>query len=160
MSNLKINWQIKTCNVTDLKEYFKNPRKLTEKGMKDLEKSIAKFGVAEPLVLNQDMTIIGGHGRKKIFEKLGLKKVDCYFPDRQLTQKEVEELNIRLNKNIAGEFDFDILANEFEIDELKDWGFEEFELGVGDSFNPVTNDVELDKKTLIKCPNCSHEFEN
>lgn len=126
-----MKWKLINVPVKDLKEFPGNPRKLTKKGMQDLENSIKKFGVAEPIVINADMTIIGGHGRKKTLEKLNVKEVDCYIPDRALTEQEYKELNIRLNKNIAGEFDFDILANEFEIDELLQWGFEEFELGLG-----------------------------
>lgn len=113
-----------------MKENSRNPRKLTEKGLKDLEQSIKKFGIAEPPVLNKDLTLIGGHGRKKIFERLNITEVDCYVSEKQLNKKQVDELGIRLNKNIAGIFDYDILANDFEIDELLDWGFEEFDLGL------------------------------
>jgi len=126
-----MNWKLQKIKVSNLKENPRNPRKLTEKGLNDLEKSIKKFGVAEPLVLNTDLMVCGGHGRKKILERVGITEVDCYLPDKKLTPKQFDELNIRLNKNIAGEFDFDILANEFEIEELTEWGFENFELGVG-----------------------------
>ena len=44
-----------------------------------------------------------------------------------LTDKEVEELNIRLNKN-TGNWDFDALANRFEVPDLLEWGFDEREL--------------------------------
>lgn len=125
-----MNWKIKKIKVSELKENPSNPRRLTEKGLKDLEKSILKFGIAEPLVVNTDYMICGGHGRKKILEKLNIKEVDCYLPDKLLSKKQFDELGIRLNKNIAGEFNFDTLANEFEIDELIEWGFQEFELGV------------------------------
>lgn len=123
-----MKWILKKIKVSDLKENPKNPRKLTEKGLKDLENSIVKFGVAEPLVCNTDLMICGGHGRKKILERLNILEVDCYLPEKKLNQKQFDELGIRLNKNIAGEFDFDILANEFEIEELIEWGFEEKEL--------------------------------
>jgi len=127
-----INWKLKKIAVSDLKENSKNPRNLTVKGLDDLEKSISKFGVAEPLVVNTDLIICGGHGRKKILERLNIKEVDCYFPSKKLTKKEFDELNIRLNKNIAGSFNFDILANEFELPDLLEWGFEKFELGMID----------------------------
>lgn len=125
-----MKWLLKKIKVNELKEYGKNPRRLTEKGLKDLRKSIERFGIAEPLVVNTDMTICGGHGRKKILEEMKIKEVDCYFPEKKLTEKQFEELNIRLNKNIGGEFNFDILANEFELDELLSWGFEDYQFGV------------------------------
>ena len=155
-----MKWNLKKVKVSDLKENPNNPRKLTEKGLKDLEKSISKFGIAEPIVCNSDLMICGGHGRKKILERLNIKEVDCYLPEKKLTQKQFDELGIRLNKNIAGEFDFDILANEFEVDELIEWGFEEFELGVGEKFAAVESDERLDEKKKIKCPSCNYEFEN
>src|SRR5690606_22797055 len=125
-----MRWHIEKRKVSELKGNPKNPRNLTEKGLSDLENSIKKFGVAEPLVINQDGMICGGHGRKKILERLGIKEVDCYIPERELTEKEFDELNVRLNKNIAGEFNYDILANEFDLPDLLEWGFEESELDI------------------------------
>ena len=46
-----------------------------------------------------------------------------------LSKEEERELNIRLNKN-TGDFDMDILANEFDIEELTDWGFKHIDLDV------------------------------
>lgn len=123
-----MKWSLKKIKVADMKEYEFNPQIKTEKGLKDLENSIKEFGVCEPPVLNTDLTICGGHGRKIIFERLGITEVNCYVPDKPLTEKQFQELNIRLNKNKAGFFDFDKLANFFETDSLLQWGFEEWEL--------------------------------
>ena len=73
------------------------------------------------------MTVIGGHQRLKICKELKYDKVDCVILD--LTKEQEKELNIRLNKS-GGEWDMDILANEFDVEELKDWGFKEIELGL------------------------------
>ena len=153
-----MNWKIKKIKVSELKENPSNPRRLTEKGLKDLEKSILKFGIAEPLVVNTDYMICGGHGRKKILEQLNIKEVDCYLPDKLLSKKQFDELGIRLNKNIAGEFNFDTLANEFEIDELIEWGFEEFEFGMGN--NEKNNEKEFDEdiETKNECPKCGYKW--
>ena len=153
-----MNWKIKKIKVSELKENPSNPRRLTEKGLKDLEKSILKFGIAEPLVVNTDYMICGGHGRKKILEKLNIKEVDCYLPDKLLSKKQFDELGIRLNKNIAGEFNFDTLANEFEIDELIEWGFEEKELDL-DLWND-TDESKLDEvpEILQKYPYIQYSY--
>lgn len=125
----KISWKIEKRKLDQLNPYEHNPRKLTDKGMADLKRSIDKFGLDEPIIINQDNTIIGGHARYFTLLKMdNITSIDCYVPDRMLTPKEVQELNIRLNKNIAGEFDFDILANEFELPDLLEWGFKEKEL--------------------------------
>ena len=138
-----MKWHLENRKISSLKEWEKNPRTLTEKGLKDLSKSIKKFGCAEPIIINTDGSICGGHGRKKVLEQLGIDSVDCYIPDRELTAKEFEELNIRLNKNIAGIFDMDKLANEFEIEDLKEWGFEDFEFG-------LTTEQKRDLKENVK----------
>jgi site-specific DNA-methyltransferase (adenine-specific) len=61
-----MKWKIQTKLISDLKEWDKNPRILSENKLKHLEESIKKFGCAEPIVINTDNTICGGHGRKKI----------------------------------------------------------------------------------------------
>ena len=157
-SKSKITWKTVRRKLSELKPYEKNPRDLTEQGLKDLDKSISKFGLAEPIVINTDNVICGGHGRYVTLKQQGVKECDCYMPSRKLSPKEFEELNIRLNKNQAGVFNFDILANEFEMDDLIEWGFDKIELGM---FEPTTIDEQskLDEKKKIKCPNCGNEFE-
>lgn len=125
-----LSWTSKTVKVTDLKEYKSNPRIFNEKGLSDLKASINKFGLAEPICCNPDLTIIGGHARKKTLIELGIKEVLIHVPERKLNEKEIKELNVRLNKNQAGNWDFDVLANDFEMEELKEWGFDESELDI------------------------------
>lgn len=118
-----MNWNHESRLVKDLKEYEANPRKITEKCLKDLKKSIENFGIVEPIVINADNTIIGGHGRKQALISLGIEKVPVYVPTKKLNDKQVQELNVRLNKNIAGEWDFDKLNEWFEDSDLIEWGF-------------------------------------
>ena len=125
-----LKWSIEELEVSSLKEYEHNPRIITPEKLKHLSESIKRFGVAEPLVVNRDLIIIGGHGRKKALTLANIEKVDCYVPNRQLNESEVDELNIRLNKNIAGDFDFDMLSNRFNIEELEDFGFTPQDIGI------------------------------
>lgn len=85
------------------------------------------------------------------------KEIECMVPDRILDEKEVDELMIRLNRN-TGEFDYDVLANVFDVPCLLDWGFlpDELELDCGDI---ETDDKpgEADPKKKL-CPNCGHEL--
>lgn len=124
-------WSHVTKKITELKPYEFNPRNITDKGLADLEKSIGKFGLAEPIAINTNGTIIGGHARYFALKKHGVKEVNCYEPDHELSEQEMKELNIRLNKNIAGDWDFDILANEFDLPELLEWGFSDADFGIG-----------------------------
>jgi len=128
-----MKWLSEIRNISELKPWDKNPRILREKPMKDLRDSIDKFGVVEPIVINKDGVIIGGHGRYYTLVEKGVEKVPCFVSSTQLSEKDFEELNIRLNKNIAGEWDWNVLANVFDVEDLTEWGFSEAELlGVDD----------------------------
>ena len=118
---------IELIEINKLKPATYNPRQISTKQYNDLKKSIQKFDLVDPIIVNKDMTVIGGHQRLKICKELKYKDVDCVVLD--LSKEEERELNIRLNKS-GGEFDMDILANEFNIDELVDWGFKHIDLGL------------------------------
>lgn len=90
-------------------------------------------------------TIVGGHQRVKVWQSIGNTTVPTV--EVNLSLKEEQELNIRLNRN-QGEFDFDILANMFEVEDLIDWGFETWELGV--TAEPEQNDLSKEIKTLCQ----------
>ena len=101
---------------------------ISKKQYNDLKKSIQEFGLVDPIIVNKDMTVIGGHQRLKVCQSLtGFDKIPCVVLD--LTKEKERELNIRLNKS-GGEFDMDALANYFDVDELTDWGFKHIELGL------------------------------
>ena len=129
-----IEWRTEQRKLSDLVEFEKNPRILSQHDAEHIRRSIEKFGLADPLVVNKDGQIIGGHQRKRILAALETygpdAVIDVRIPSRSLTAREVEELNIRLNKN-SGEFDWDILASEFDVDDLLNWGFTELDLELG-----------------------------
>lgn len=149
----KINWTLRTFRLDELTDYYKNPRSLSEKEFKQLKTSLDKFGMIDKPIVNADSanTIIGGHQRKHVMEATGVKECECWIPDRELSDKEVEELNIRLNKN-TGSWDFDTLANEFELDDLLDWGFDKGELDLDLWADDAPEDVEpqIDKAEELR----------
>ena len=124
MSKKRITWKIEKRKLVDLKPHPKNPRQFTDKGMKDLENSINSIGFMQPININQDGTILSGHGRAMKLKQMGETEVDVYVPDRMLTPKQEEEVLVRANANTAGQWDWDLLANEFEDFELTEWGLE------------------------------------
>jgi len=127
----EINWLNEKRRLSQLIEWDKNPRQLSEYDAEHIRKSLDKFGLADPLIINADNLLIGGHQRKRILQMMGERygdvEIDVRVPDRLLAGEEVAELNIRLNKN-AGTWDWDVLANEFDAIDLIDWGFTEEEL--------------------------------
>jgi ParB-like chromosome segregation protein Spo0J len=111
-----------------------------------------RFGLIEKPVINLDNTIISGHQRIQILKKQGTKEIECWLPDRHLTDKEVDELLIRLNKNHAS-WDYDLLANSFEVPDLIEYGFTTDELEV-----TIPDEKPKKGKKKKECPNCGHEF--
>ena len=135
--------KIEQIKASKLKPATYNPRQINSKQYKDLKTSIEKFGLVDPIIVNKDLTVIGGHQRLKICKELFFKDVDCHILN--LNKEQEKELNIRLNKS-GGEFNMDILANEFNIDELVDWGFKHIELGLNiDKIddNPYTDKIQI-----------------
>lgn len=106
-----------------------NPRELTQDQHQDLKDSITRFGFVDPLIVNthkeRKNILVGGHQRLKIAKELGYKDVPCVEVD--LSPDQEKELNVRLNKN-TGQWDWDALANHFDVGELLEWGFSEDEL--------------------------------
>jgi len=156
-------------SISELRQAEYNPRKLTEKQFEDLKASLQEFGAVDPAVVNTHPTrenvIVGGHQRIRAWEDLGNSNYPCVEVNLEIDKE--KELNIRLNKS-GGSFDFDILANEFETEDLIDWGFEEWELGIDSSVfddeeTPMeTNeDIKPEPDNSVKeneCPACGHKF--
>jgi len=153
-----MKWTNERRIVSDLKEYPKNPRTTEPKGMRDLEQSIDSLGYVETIAVNTDGTILSGHRRKEILERKGVVEVDVRVPERMLSEAECREVVIRLNRNIAGSWDMEALPDDFEVDELRDWGFTDFELGIrgtpeGIEFDESITDGESVMATFrIKLP--------
>ena len=108
--------------LKELKPAPYNPRQSTEKQETQLKRSLEKFGVVEPIIFNkQTGFIVGGHFRVRELKKLGYKEIECVIVD--LNEDDEKELNIRLNAN-TGEWDFEMLANEWDVEKLEDWGLD------------------------------------
>lgn len=118
--------------IDDLIDFEQNPRRVTEKDFSDLKDNMQKFGFINPIIANsyepRKNIIIGGHFRRKVAKSIGHKYVPVVYLNIPTLDEEME-LGVRLNKNIAS-FDFDILANYYEENKLKTWGFTEYELGL------------------------------
>lgn len=151
-------WKLVKKKLSELREYDKNPRRLTKEQYEQLCVSLDKFGVIDKPIITPDGMVIGGHQRLRALEDLGYQSIECWVPDSDLTDKEIEELNIRLNKN-GGEFDFEILANQFETEDLIKWGFSELEFGSIDEIPQSDQEGDDDdEKKKKECPACGHKF--
>lgn len=142
-----MDWLIERRQVSDLIPHSKNPRTLSKEEAMQLKKSISKFGLIDLPIITKDNRVIGGHQRLSILKDMNISWVNCWVPQEDtLTEQDIDELNIRLNKN-QGEWDWDILANEWDINDLVDWGFKD-------------EDFEDSKPEKKKKPSVVYEFSN
>ena len=113
---------IEKKKISDLIPAPYNPRQSTAKQEKHLKESLEKFGLVEPIIFNkQTGYIVGGHFRVRELKKLGIKEIECVIVD--LNEADEKELNIRLNAN-TGSWDWDTLANDWEVVDLEKWGLD------------------------------------
>lgn len=102
-----------------------NPRFIKEGKFEKLVKSIKEFPEMlelRPIVVNQDMVVLGGNMRLKACEEAGIEQVPIIFADN-LTEEQQKEFIIKDNSSF-GEWDWDLLANEWDTDLLEDWGID------------------------------------
>ena len=137
--------KITLIEINNLNPAEYNPRQISNKQYEDLKASMEKFGCVDPIIININPerlnVVVGGHQRLRILRELGAEKVPTVSVN--LSEEDERELNVRLNKS-GGDFDMDILANEFDIVDLKEWGFKEIELGfnidkIEESHNKLTD---------------------
>ncbi len=120
-------WHLEVRRIDELLEHHKNPRYITKDDAKQLKRSISKFGLIDRPVITFDGRVIGGHQRLTVLNEMGFDSVECWVLDGdELSDEEIDELNIRLNKN-QGDWDWEKLANEWDVNELVNWGFDEKE---------------------------------
>lgn len=153
-----------SLSIDSLKPAAYNPRKKLKKGDKEYEKikkSIVEFGYVDPIIVNFDGTVIGGHQRLTVLSDLGYKEVQC-VQVRIEDENKVKALNVALNK-ITGAWNEELLADlmvdlqdaDFNLDLT---GFEALE--IDQLFSKVHNkevkeddfdvDGELTKPTISK----------
>lgn len=149
-----MRWNRVVKQLDDLILQDKNPRRLTKKQASDLQQSLKKYGVCEPIVLNTDNTVIGGHQRIRTLLEMGETQVECNVPDEKLEEHEVDELTIRLNKN-TGEWDFELLANCYDVEDLIEWGFDHKQVYDEEPIDELKEEKEKKKK---ECPHCGGEL--
>jgi DNA modification methylase len=123
---------LKELPISKLILLEKNPRRISQQQMDKLQKSIQddpNFLICRPVLVNKvddKFLVYAGNQRVRAAKKLGWKKIQCNI-DENLTEEKVKQRVIKDNKTY-GEFDFDILANEWDVDLLKDCGFIDSEI--------------------------------
>lgn len=143
---------IQKINIEKLKAAEYNPRKdlkPEDEEYQKIKRSILEFGYVAPIIVNADMTVIGGHQRLKVLKELGYEEVECNVVDLDKTKEKA--LNIALNK-ITGEWDNskleELLAElkETDIDmDMTGFTFDEVDNILKDIEGSKEDDFDLDQ---------------
>lgn len=139
--------------LSELKELQGNPRKISATAFEALCESIAgneQYFEARPLILSDrtgELVIIAGNQRFKAAKKLKLKTVPTYLL-AGLTEEKEREIVIRDNVQ-AGDWDYDILANEWDTAALADWGVPI--PAVGDPFSDPGIAIKNQYGVIVMC---------
>lgn len=108
--------KIENINILELHEYKKNAKKHDEIQINNVMQSIKEFGMVQPLVIDQNNTIIIGHCRFRALKRLEWEEVPCVRIEN-LSENEINKLRLLDNKLNESEWDFDLLADQItEID--------------------------------------------
>ena len=118
---------IQKVKINQISSNPNNPRLIRDDKFKKLVKSIIEFPEMlklRPIVVDEKNIILGGNMRYKACQQIGLKEV-YIIKAENLTEKQLQQFVIKDNVGF-GEWDWDILANDWDINELEEWGLDGF----------------------------------
>jgi len=117
--------KIDKVSISTVKANPNNPRVIKDDKFRKLVQSIKDFPEMleiRPIVVNQDMIVLGGNMRLKACKEAGLKEVPIIHADN-LTEEQQREFIIKDNVS-GGEWDWELLANEWDTELLDEWGLD------------------------------------
>jgi len=147
---------VQKVDIRTVKENKKNPRYIRDNKFKKLVKSIKDFPEMlefRPIIVDENMTILGGNMRYKAAKAAGLFEIYIDIV-KDWTDKQKEQFIIKDNVGF-GDWDWDLLANEWDVKDLNDWGLNLPE------FEP--NNIEINEAVEVsnegdKCPECGRKL--
>lgn len=134
--------------ISKIKSNPDNPRIIKDEKFKQLVKSIKDFPQMlelRPIVVDSDMVVLGGNMRLKACIEAGLKEVDILVAD-QLTEDQKKEFIIKDNVGF-GEWDWDMLANEWDNELLSEWGLD---LNIEDKLDNIDDGEEINFEQSVQ----------
>ena len=158
---------IKKMKLKDIKPNPNNPRVLRDDKFQKLKQSITEFPKMlslRPIVIDENNVVLGGNMRLRALQELGFTDIDdsCVKYAKDLTEEEKKRFIIA--DNVAfGEWDWDTLANDWEVVDLEAWGLEipnwsagselntmnEDELDLDEEFDPIGNSANVQRVVFI-----------
>lgn len=114
-----------TISISQVKPNPNNPRVIKDHKFNSLVKSIKEFPKmlnVRPIVVDENYIVMGGNMRLRACQEAGLKEIPVIVLDN-FTEKEQREFAIKDNVSF-GEWDWELLANDWDEEELTDWGLD------------------------------------
>jgi len=136
--------EIKVVKLSEIKSNPNNPRIIKDDKFRKLVKSIQEFPKMleiRPVVVNADMIVLGGNMRLKACKEAGLKEVPVIFAD-DLTDEEQKQFIIKDNVGF-GEWDWDMIANEWDAEQVEEWGLDIPEFSIKEELEAEEDDYEM-----------------
>jgi DNA modification methylase len=136
--------EIRSCKLSEIKSNPNNPRIIKDDKFRKLVNSIQEFPKMleiRPIVVNSDMIVLGGNMRLKACKEAGLKEVPVIFAD-DLTEDEQKQFIIKDNVGF-GEWDWDMLANEWDAEQVAEWGLDIPEFSIKEELEAEEDDYEM-----------------
>lgn len=132
--------------INKIKPNPKNPRTIKPNKFKALVNSVKEFPEmleVRPIVVDENMVILGGNMRFKAIVEAGFKEVYIIRAEN-LTEAQKDEFIIKDNANY-GDWDWDVLANEFKQENLLHWGMDVWEQEEYTKYQPDEDDLPEEK---------------
>lgn len=148
--------------LSKIKRNPDNPRLIKDNKFHKLVKSIKEFPEMleiRPIVVNEDMIVLGGNMRLKACQEAGLKEVPV-IQANELTAEQQREFIVKDNVGF-GEWDWDMIANEWDNSELNEWGLDvwvqstdlnelmESDLDLTEDFDPIGKSKGMQRVVFI-----------
>ena len=134
--------------ISDIKANPNNPRLIKDDKFAKLVKSVQEFPEMleiRPIVVNSDMVVLGGNMRLKACKEAKIKELTVIIADN-LTEEQQREFLIKDNVS-GGEWDWEVLANEWDDEELESWGLDVPNWAAGvDENNMQDDDVDIEEE--------------
>ncbi len=150
-------------SIKDLIVNPDNPRLIKDKKFKTLCKSIKDFPrmlELRPIVIDDNNVILGGNMRLEALKQNGYTELPDGYVKRACELTEAQKKEFIVKDNVPfGEWDMDLLANNFDDKDLLDWGLDNSDFGF-DSGDDNIKEKEIDEniQTENKCPKCGYEW--
>lgn len=149
--------KVTVVKISEVKSNPNNPRLIRDDKFLKLVNSIKEFPKMlelRPIVVNDEMIVLGGNMRLKACAEAGLKEIPI-IKASELTEDEQRQFIIKDNVGY-GEWDWDSLANEWDAEQLEKWGLDVPNMDAGE-LDDLSDKIEPSFRIEVLCKDEEHQ---